>query len=79
MSDKIFVVAGKYDQYRQYRKDRIAQKRPEDKELNSDNFVYVYGADTFRGYREVHGVYIGTWQSREDIEDIKLAIALANR
>lgn len=78
MSDRIFVVSGTYQQYTNYVKDRLAQQRPEDSGINSTDFKYVMNADTLKGLHPVHGVYIGTWESRGDIEDIKLQIRVAN-
>jgi hypothetical protein len=61
-----FVVAGNYAEY----KDHIARK-------GYDPFEYVYVSDPMqlRGYIEIEGFYIGSYESRPDIDQIRTNIA----
>ncbi len=78
MSDKIFIVAGTYQQYLNYKALRMSQNRPEDAGIKYTDFKYVQDVNTIRGCRPVHGVFIGTYDLRPDIEEIKLRIGMAN-
>ena len=80
MNQKIFIIAGTYDQYRNWVKkniDRIYQSDPS-KYISLSNFVYVSGPDQLRGHREVHGYFVGTYRNRPDIRDIVQHIRLIN-
>lgn len=61
-----FIVAGNYAEY----KDHILHK-------GYDPFEYVYVSDPvqLRGYTEIEGFYIGSYESRPDIDEIKETIA----
>jgi hypothetical protein len=78
MRDKIFIVAGNYNQFLEYRNRKWTEYREAGIDISIDDFVYVSSPDSIRGRRNVHGFYIGTWDQRPDIEDIKLNIKLAN-
>ncbi len=59
-----FIVAGNYDEYKNYIKEK-----------GTDNlYVYVYSPDQLRGLRDIKGFYIGSWRNRRDIEEIKMII-----
>lgn len=62
-----YVVAGNYNQFLNYCK----------KNSGDDVFyTYVYGPDQLRGLSEISGVFIGTFEERNDIEEIRLQIKL---
>lgn len=67
MTDKFYVVAGTYDQYVNY-----ARTKTDDK-----FYIYVSGPDMLRGLKDPHGIFIGTWIDRHDIEDIILNLRIA--
>jgi hypothetical protein len=67
--EKKYIVAGNYQEYIYF----INKKK-----FNSDDFVYVNDYKTLIGRKNIHGYYIGSWRSREDIGDIKIAIEMAN-
>ena len=62
-----FVVAGNYEQYRNH----IRKMRYDHKE-----YVYVSDVRQLRGREKIEGFYIGTWQDRPDIDEIKMTIAV---
>ena len=78
MNDRIFIVAGNYEQYKEWVRKNIDQFYAKDTSISLSNFVYVHSADTFRGHREVHGYYIGTYNDRPDIEQIRKSIHIIN-
>jgi hypothetical protein len=81
MNQKIFIVAGNYQQYKDWVKrniDRLYQADPS-KSISMSNFVYVSVEDTFRGHREVHGYFVGTFRDRPDIKDIVMRIRYINK
>lgn len=62
-----YVVAGNYSQFTNY----------VNKNLKDGVFyIYVYGPDQLRGLSEISGVFIGTFEERKDIEEIRLQIKL---
>ena len=67
MTDKFYVVAGTYDQYRAYLS----------KNEFSSHYVYVSHPDMLRGLKDPHGVFVGSWIDRHDIEDIILNLRIA--
>ena len=80
MNQKIFIIAGTYEQYKHWiRKniDRIYQSDPS-KSITLSNFVYVSEPDQLRGHREVHGYFVGTYRNRPDIRDIVQHIRYIN-
>jgi len=62
-----YIVAGNYNEYQAYvkRKPRI-----------ECYYKYVSGTDTLRGLSSIDGFYIGSYESRPDIKEIKSAIAI---
>ena len=70
---KLYIVAGTREQYQTYKKSKF-----EEAIKNNDNalaeqvqsYVYVSEAQYFRGIRDPHGVFVGTWSKRDDIVEI---------
>lgn len=62
-----YVVAGNHSQFVNY-----VNKNSKDGVF----YTYVYGPDQLRGLSEISGVFIGTFEDREDIEEIRLQIKL---
>jgi len=56
--NKIFIIAGNHQQFLNYVRDKG----------NRSSFIYVSDATMLIGYHQPHGVFIGTWYEREDIE-----------
>lgn len=62
-----YIVAGNYEQYKEYvkRKPRI-----------ECYYKYVFSIDTIHGLSEIEGAFIGTYDQRPDIEEIKRLITI---
>lgn len=75
MQRKMFVVAGSYAEFRDF---TVKKEREYSNQNNVPQFVYVDSPEKLRGYREVHGWFIGSWATRSNIEDIKSTIATIN-
>lgn len=78
MNDKIFVVAGHVSEYTYWVKNNIDKYYAKNSSMSLSNFVYVSGPETFRGFREVHGVFVGSFRNRQDIRDIVREIRIIN-
>ncbi|MFZ9457155.1 MAG: hypothetical protein ACO27B_07045 [Ilumatobacteraceae bacterium] len=62
MKNRIWVIAGNESQFHDYVRN---------KPLNGDTkYSYVYRPETLRGFRDPHGVFVGSWRTRPDIIDI---------
>jgi hypothetical protein len=68
--DIIWIVAGNRQEFDSY------VKRKAQAEHDIRNYKFVYTADEFRGLDDIKGFYIGSYKSRPDIDDIKMAIAV---
>lgn len=64
-----YIIAGNYSEYKNFIKR---------KKFDENYYKFVNNADTLRGLRNIHGYYVGSWKNRTDIEDLKLAIEIAN-
>lgn len=67
--NKTLVIAGNFRQYVDYKNSKP----------NPEDYRYVSKPDTIRGIRDPHGVFIGTWRSREDIKEILQVLILSSR
>ena len=66
---KKYIIAGTEKEYKDFLKRR---------NFKSDGYEFVNSPLNIRGMRNIHGFYVGTWKLRKDIDEIKLAIELAN-
>jgi len=73
-NNKIFVVAGNYEQY----KDWVKRNLAENTSISLSNFVYVNGPEVFRGFNQVHGYFVGSYRTRPDIREIVWEIRRIN-
>jgi len=78
MNEKIFVIAGSHQQHKDYVKKSIQKHIDAGKTISLSNFVYVSGPEVFRGWNEVHGVFVGSFRERSDIRDIVREIRRIN-
>lgn len=80
MLDKIFVLAGNYEQFFAFRRQLVEVLREEHHSFNISDIVYIGGAEQLRGFRDPWGYKVGTWAYRSDIKDIieQLMIAGSN-
>lgn len=67
LADPCYVVAGTVSEYR-------AWLHKNDHEPL--HYAYVYNTSTLIGLDQIHGVFIGTWRERKDIEAIKERITI---
>lgn len=73
--EKLFIIAGNYDQFRAWRSNHI--NLIGETLILKQNLIYVHDVHNLRGYREPHGLFIGTWYQRADIESIILQLQVA--
>lgn len=76
---KTFVVAGSYEQFRHWRMRKIKQLSEQGASFNIQDFVYVSNVHTLFGYNEIHGVFIGSFRERSDIQEIVHIISRTNQ
>lgn len=68
---KKFVIAGNHEQAKHWINNHLKKRQAAgETTLSSSEYVIVHGSDVLRGRGEVHGVFIGTWRERKDIEEI---------
>ena len=75
MSNRCFVISGNHNEFVRY----VAQRIAANPSLNSRDFQYVYGEDVFRGRSQVHGVFIGSFRKRKDLQELVFMIRLINK
>ena len=68
--NKIYVVAGTFEQYHLFRRQLSNTMAEEGIPFRHTDIVYVNSLDTLRGHRDVWGYKVGTWNTRKDIEII---------
>jgi hypothetical protein len=88
MNEKIFVIAGNNIEGILWRLhdikksctgvptygDKITGKT----HRNGSDYVMVNQYEQLRGYKEVHGVFVGTWRERKDLDEIMTIILTTN-
>ena len=67
MITKKYIVAGNYEEYKAYIRKKI--------DINTE-FIYVDNPNKIRGLSDIEGYYIGTYNSRTDIDNIKEIIRI---
>ena len=78
--ETIYIVAGNHTEFEQYvlkKKEEYRRRKPEMREDSKPLPVYTYVKNRYdlMGLTEITGYYIGTAFQREDINQIKQAIA----
>ena len=78
--ETIYIVAGNHTEFEQYvlkKKEEYRRRKPEIREDSKPLPVYTYVKNRYdlMGLTEIKGYYIGTAFQREDINQIKQAIA----
>jgi hypothetical protein len=71
MSQKIYIIAGNYDQYKKWVWERGL--------YGNKDFVFVAAPDAFRGIEDPGGRFIGTWYERPDAFDILMQLRVCSR
>jgi hypothetical protein len=67
---KKFVVAGNYGQYKYW----LSQKG-----YMAHEYIYVSDVNMMRGIENPTGFFVGTYEQRPDIDEIKMQIRIAQR
>ena len=68
---KIFVIAGNRAEADDWIKNDLKKRQSTGvTTLSWSDYVVVKDPITLRGRRDPHGVFIGTWKQRKDMEDI---------
>lgn len=78
MNGKYFVVAGNYQQYKDFTKKKCDELWSQGLEVSYSNFVYAT-VDSLKGYSNPHGWFYGTWKERADINLILLHLMVATK
>ena len=67
---KIFIISGNYNQFKEWKSRNYPELLTNGQIQSLQDIVYVAGVDNLKGHREPHGMFIGTWYQRNDIESI---------
>ena len=68
---KIFVIAGNRAQADVWIRSNLDKRaKAGETTLSLSEYVYVDSPVKIRGFAEPHGVFIGTWRERKDMEEI---------
>jgi len=78
MSDKIFVVAGTYDQFRYFIKKKSDEIWQKGGQVSLSDYVYVSGPEVLRGHNKVHGYFYGNFRERKDLPEIVHLLRVIN-
>lgn len=70
--NKIFVVAGTFDEFRRFRLWLMREMESNGESLDLQKVVNIVDTATLRGYNNVWGYKVGTWRNRKDIQEIEL-------
>lgn len=69
--DKIYVIAGNKFQFDEYRRRKLEEMTARQIiDFRYADIVYVSSRNVLRGVADPHGVFIGTWKERKDMEEI---------
>lgn len=68
--EKIYVLAGNYDQFLYFRRQLIEAMAENSLESSQYDVVYIMTRDHIRGVRNPFGYFVGTFQERFDYQDI---------
>ena len=76
---KIYVIAGNTQEFLFYRAEKFNSLKDTVEGININDFVNVSSCNVLRGVTNPHGVFIGTWRNRLDINDILSTISVCSR
>lgn len=76
-NDKIFVLAGTFEQFRTFRNQLVESMANEHIWFRINDIVYIGGPDTLRGMRNPWGYKVGTWNERADVWQISSMLLAA--
>jgi hypothetical protein len=79
MTNKIYVITGNKAQYEEYiRKDTRKRWNNGDTSASYSDYVYVADTHTLRGLRDIHGVFVGNYRQRTDLNEIIFMLDVVN-
>lgn len=70
---KKLVIAGSYEQAQLWIKNDLAKRSAAGEPISTipkSDYMVVHNPDQIKGLRDPHGVFVGTWKNRADINDI---------
>lgn len=82
MTDKIFIVAGNFQQFSNYKKSKVGEALAKDDAglgMETAMYTYVSRPSILKGVSNPRGVFIGSWRQREDILEILIQLRVAQR
>lgn len=74
--EKIFIVAGTWNEYRWFKNQLVKTMVEDGIDVNRQDIVYL-SPDSVRGHRDIWGYKVGSWESRMDLKDLVTSITLA--
>lgn len=74
---KIFIISGNYNQFKEWKSRNYPELLTNGQIQSLQDIVYVGSVDNLKGHREPHGLFIGTWYQRNDIEYILTQLQIA--
>jgi hypothetical protein len=75
--ERIYVVSYNYDEFKRYRDTKALEYMGGsriDKMEEFPDYVYVSNIDHLRGQRNIKGFYVGRFEEREDIDEIRAIV-----
>lgn len=73
---KIYVIAGNTQEFLHYRADKWTSLKDTVDGININDFVNVSSCNVLRGVTNPHGVFIGSWRNRLDINEVLNTLSL---
>lgn len=68
---RIYVIAGNHEQATRWMKENINKRMAQgETSVSYSDYALRTSADTLRGVANPHGVFVGTWRERKDLDDI---------
>jgi hypothetical protein len=72
----IYIIAGTREQAMNWQREHMKNRHLQGETVYSNEYMYVYGPDVFRGVKNPHGVFMGSWRHRPDIIEIVRTIRI---
>lgn len=70
-----FVIAGTHQEFREYKRKKISELDA----YRDQDFKYVDGVMSLKGYRYIRGAFVGNWKNRRDIKEIIEEISMMQK
>jgi len=77
---KTIVIAGNYNQGLNWAESDCKKRWANgNTSISLSEYIIVSNANQLRGIQDPHGVFVGTWREREDIEEIITVLLMQSR